>query len=131
MALDPVHAGYESEGSSPLDDQLIASTGGQLIGRKYTLITGQSVVRGAVLGIITASGKANLSLSAAADGSQTPFGIAAQTVDATAADKEILIYTRGNFNEHKITVGAGHTLASIREGLRGKGIYLETPIQAP
>jgi Bacteriophage lambda head decoration protein D len=130
MALDKIHAGFENEGTSiPLDD-LIAS-GGNIIGRKYTLITGQNVVRGTVLGVITASGKLNTSLSAAVDGSQTPFGIAAHDVDATAADKDIEVYTRGNFNEHKLVLGAAHTIASIREGLRGKGIYLETPIQNP
>ena len=130
MALDKVHAGFESEGSSVVDDQLIASDGGNLIGRKYTLLSGQNVVRGTVLGVVTASGKVITSLSAAVDGSQTPFCIAAHDVDATGGDKDIEVYTRGNFNEHKLTLGTAHTLASIREGLRGKGIYLETPIQA-
>lgn len=131
MTLDAVHAGFEVVGSVTPTDDLIASTGGQIIGRKYTLVTGQNVVRGAVLGVITASGKMALSASAAANGSEVPFGIAAHAVDATAADKEIEVWTRGNFNEHRLTLGAGHTLASIRETLRDKGIYLETPIQNP
>ena len=53
-------------------DKLIAGNAHLLVGRKVTIISGQNLVRGAVLGKITASGKYNLSLSAAADGSQTP-----------------------------------------------------------
>lgn len=104
-------------------DRLIASDE-QIAARKVTLIAGQNVVRGAVLGQITASLKVNLSASAAADGSQTPRFIAAEAVDATSGDKEILVYERGDFNENALTLGTGHTIASIREGLRALGIFI-------
>jgi type 1 fimbria pilin len=77
-----------------------------------------------VLGKITASGKYNKSLSAAADGSQTPDAILAEDCDATAADKVTIAYFAGQFNENSLTLGAAHTVASIKEGLRGKGIHL-------
>lgn len=96
--------------------------------RKVTVITGQNLARGAVLGIITASGKVNLSLSAAADGSQTPALILAEPVDATAADKEAVAYISGEFNEDQLILGTAHTVASIKEGLRGKSIFLKTPV---
>ena len=104
-------------------DRLLASDAPVVV-RKVTLITGQNVVRGAVLGQITASLKVNLSLSAAADGSQTPRFIAAEAKDATAGDKEILVYERADVNENALTLGAAHTIASIREGLRGLGIHI-------
>lgn len=96
--------------------------------RKVTIITGQNLVRGAVLGKITASSKYNLSASAAADGSQTPTAILAEDVDATTADKEAVAYISGDFNATALTLGAGHTVASITEGLRDQNIYLHTPI---
>lgn len=115
--------------SSLAPDRLIAR-GDNIKSRKVTIITGQNLVRGAVIGKITASGKYNLSLSAAADGSQTPDLILAEDCNATAADTEAMAYERGDFNETELTLGASHTVASIREGLRGKGIGLVTPMSA-
>lgn len=97
---------------------------------KVTVITGQNLVRGALLGKITASGKVNLSLSAAGDGSNTPYAILAEDVDATAEDKEAVAYISGDFNADAITYGAAHTAASVKDGLRDKNIYLHTPISA-
>ena len=105
-------------------DKLIAGDADSIIADKVTLITGQNVVRGAVLGKITASGKYNVSLSAAVDGSQVPDRLCAQDCDATAADAECLTYRTGRFNDGALTLGAAHTVASITEGLRAKGIYL-------
>lgn len=114
-------ASFSSETQQP--DKLIAGPL-PIAADKVTLIAGQNVARGAVLGKITASGKYNLSLSAAIDGSGVPDAIAAQAVDATAADAEILVYTRGDFNQDALTLGAAHTVGSIREGLRDKNITL-------
>lgn len=47
-----------------------------------------------------------------------------QFLVATGGDKELMAYYQGDFNEAALTLGTGHTLASIREGLRGKGIQL-------
>ena len=92
--------------------------------RSITLISGENVVRGAVLGKITASSKHNLSLSAAGDGSEVPDLIAAEDKDATAGDLTMLAYEKGTFNEGALTLGTAHTIASIREGLRVKGIFM-------
>lgn len=93
--------------------------------KKITLILGQNLVRGAVLGKITASGKYTLSLSASADGSQTPDAILAEDTNATAADVPTIGYFSAAVRETGLTLGAGHTLASIYEGLRVKGIFLQ------
>lgn len=96
---------------------------------KATLLSGEAVVRGAVLGIVTASDKLRLSASGSADGSQTPDAIAAEDADATGGDVDVLIYRTGEFNQDAVTLGAGHTVASIRQGLRERGIFLK-PTQA-
>ena len=115
-------ASYSSDAYDPND--IVAGNSHLLTSRKITLISGQNLTRGAVLGKITASGKYNLSLSGAADGSQTPDLILAEDTDASAADKDTIAYYRGDFIEEKLTIGTGHTADSIREGLRVKGISL-------
>ncbi len=114
-------ASYSSTAYSP--NQLVV--GGTTLSRKVTILTGQGVLaRGAVLGKITASGKYKLSVAGAGDGSETPDCILAEDIDATAADTDVPAYFTGQFNDAAIALGAGHTVASIREGLRGKGIHL-------
>ena len=111
-------------------DALIAGNAHLLVGRTVTIITGQNLTRGAVLGKITASGKYNLSLSAAVDGSQTPDLVLAEDCDATAADTQALAYERGDFNANALTLGTAHTVASIRDGLRAKGITILPAVAA-
>jgi len=94
------------------------------LSKGITLLAGQNLTRGAVLGKITASGKYTLSAAAAGDGSEVPDAILAEDCDATAGDRAAVAYTRGDFNEAALTFGAGHTAASTREGLRDKGLYL-------
>ena len=95
-----------------------------------TLLLGTNYKSGSVLGKITASSKYQLSASAAADGSQTPDLVLAEDVDASAADKPALAYARGDFNAGALTLGAGHTVTSITEGLRAKGIALLPAVSA-
>lgn len=102
---------------------------GLQVGNEYhsisiTLISGQNLARGAVLGKITASGKYTLSASAAGNGSETPAAILADSCDASGGDKTCVAYVTGDFDQNKVTLGAGHTLASIWDGLRGKQINL-------
>ena len=74
--------------------------------------------------------KYTLSAAAAADGSETPDAVLAEATDATAGDLETMAYFDGAFNEDRVVLGAGHTVASIREGLRVKGIHLVKPLSA-
>lgn len=89
-----------------------------------TLIDGQNLKAGAVLGKITASGKYTLALSASADGSQTPDAILAEDCDASGGDATAVVYETGEFRADKLTFGAGVTAASAAAGLRGKSIFL-------
>ena len=116
-------ANFKTEGVYA-PDAMLAGNAHLLVARKVIVLTGQVLSCGAVLGTITASGKTILSLSAAADGSQTPDLILAEDVDATDSDVTALAYERGDFNALAVTLGTGHTVASVREGLRAKGITL-------
>lgn len=64
------------------------------------------------------------SVAAATDGSQTPALVLAQDADASSASVEALAYETGTLVGTALTLGAGHTIASIREGLRDKGILI-------
>lgn len=116
-----MNAQFTTEGVST-PDALIAGNHHLLVGRKVTILAGQNRKRSDVLGKVTASSKYVLSLSASADGSQTPDAILAEDCDATAGDKQAMAYFRGDFNASALTLGASHTVASITEGLRAKGI---------
>ncbi len=52
------------------------------VARSVTILSGQNLVRGALIGMVTASSKYVLSLSGAADGSQVPDLILAEDCDA-------------------------------------------------
>lgn len=95
-----------------------------LFARAVTLASGQNLVRGAVLGKITAGGNYTLSLSAAGDGSQTPVAVLAQDMDASGGAKTVQVYLRGDFKASKLTYGTAHTKATVFEGLAARGIAL-------
>lgn len=101
-----------------------------VVSENVTIEEGQDLTRGAVLGKVTYSGECKLSLSAASDGSQTPFAILAVDVDATAAAVVAPAHLSGIFNERALTIGTGHTAASIRDGLRALSIFLKSTVAA-
>lgn len=95
-----------------------------LLTRNITLLSGQNLTRGAVLGKITASGKYKLSATGAGDGSETPDAVLAEDTNASGGDVATVAYFASRFAESRVTLGSGHTAASIREGLRDKNIHL-------
>lgn len=112
-----------------LPDQLIAGTH-QLVTDTVTVASGQVVARGAVLGMITASGKYTLALSASADGSQNPSVIAADNIDASAGDVLGGVYIAGEFNGNALVLGAGITLAAAKTAFRPLSIYVKAAVSA-
>lgn len=94
------------------------------IERIITIASGSALTKGSVLGRVTASGKFILSEGDATDGSETPDAILAEDVDASEEDKQAVVYFSGEFNETALTLGNGHTLESIRAGLRSKSLFL-------
>ena len=118
-------ASFTQEAVFTPEDALVLS---ETVSRQITLLAGQNLKRGSVLGNVTASGKYALSLSASSDGSQAPVVILASTTDATAGDKVTVAYFGGTFDENACTYGAGTTPASAREPLRDVGIFLQSSI---
>lgn len=94
-----------------------------------TIASGAGVLpRGTVLGKVTASGKYLKSASGASDGSQTPDRILLEPVDATAADVVAPTLLSGEVNGAALTLGTGHTLASITAGLRNLSLFIKTAL---
>lgn len=117
-----LNPGASSDAAYDPNDILADAEG--LFTREVTLVSGQNVVRGAVLGKITSGGKYALALSASSDGSQTPVAIAAQDIDASGGDKKIQVHLAGKFKASKLTFGTGVTAANSFEALAKIGIEL-------
>lgn len=91
------------------------------------LVAGTNYKKGMVLGKITSEGsnkgKLTLSLSASTDGSEEPYAILLDDVDATDSDLNGPILLGGKVDKNLLILGTGHTLDSIEVGLRDKNIY--------
>ena len=98
---------------------------GSIITDSGVIDLGQNLQRGAVLGKISSSGKLVLSDDGASDGSETPYAILNESVDATSADKVAPIILGGEVNEGVLVFGGSHTADSTRDTLRDVGIYLK------
>jgi len=61
---------------------------------EVTVASGQNLSTGAVIGVITASGKVTQLAPAASDGSETAAGVMLNAVDASAADRPGVIIAR-------------------------------------
>ena len=109
-------------------DRLFAHNAAAVIAKGITLVSGQVLQRGTVLGVITANGKYTTALSASSDGSQTPTAILAEDTDATGADKNTIAYFEGTFVEGALILGTGITIAAARTALRNVGIYTDISI---
>lgn len=91
-------------------------------GEKVTLLSGNDLAAGALLGRITASGKWTLAASAASDGSAVPRAVLAEACDASGGDAEALVYFSGTFDATRVSVGAGYTAATAEGALRANGV---------
>ena len=118
---------YPSNASdSYLPDTLVAGSNLPTItDGTYSLIAGQNLARGAVLGKITTSGFLTLSLNASSDGSQVAFAILAEANNAVST-QICAVYTAGEFNQNALVFGTGQTVANTKDALRDGGIFLKT-----
>jgi hypothetical protein len=92
------------------------------------IITGQNLAEGTLVGRITASGKFTLCVGGSADGSEIPYGVVHEAIDATSEDKTCALLVAGVVVEDALVVGGTHTLETVRDVLRDAGIFLETVI---
>ena len=98
-----------------------------LVTGSVTILSGQVLSRGAVLGKVTASGKHILCDTGASNGSQNPDHILAEDVDASGGDVEAIVYKTGQFNEDEILLGGGGVADDVRDDLRALSLYLQAP----
>ncbi|MFT9360083.1 head decoration protein [Acetobacter okinawensis] len=106
-------------------DQLIAGNL-KLVTSTVTFAAGNTLVRGQVVGQVTASGNYIPSVATATDGSQVPCGIVVDTVDASAAAAQGAIYEMGEFNSNYMAFDASWTLATLTKALRQFSIFVKT-----
>jgi hypothetical protein len=111
-------------------DDLIAGYEPDLVTDTATLLSGQNLKRGTLLGKITSGGKLKISAVGAGDGSENPYAILAEDTDASSGDQDnTLIYIGGAFNINKMTFGTDHTAASVKDALRDLGIVLKDAVE--
>ena len=103
-------------------DNLMDPTFPHISGQE-TILTGNNLTRGTVLGKVTASGKCVAVDDSNSDGSQTAYAILAEDTDATSADKTAPVFLVGHFNENELTFGDDDDIDDHRATLRDIGIY--------
>lgn len=115
-----------SETYSP--DNLIAGDF-PLVSDEVTVISGQDLARGAVMGKITASGKYTACDVLASDGSETPDVVLSEATDASGGDvTKAPVYLSGEFNASLLTFGATTDAALTKVAMRTKSLYQKTPV---
>ena len=118
------------EGKHP-GEFLVSEGNGDISRDLITLITGQKLNGGAVLGKITASGKYTAIAPAAADGSQTGAAILYANTDATAADKACVAIDRNaTVNGQELDYGTLSTpqIAQANLDLAAKNIIVRPAV---
>lgn len=80
--------------------------------------------------VAAGSGKWRECVAAAVDGSQHPAAILVDDADPSDGDVIGGLYLSGGFNEEKVTLGTGITLAVAKAALRPLGIILRNVVNA-
>lgn len=88
------------------------------------IAAGQVLAAGSVLGAVTAGGEYKLSASAAADGSQAPSVVLDEAIDTTLGAAPGVLRLTGEVLGTALTLGAGHTLASVKAALRPLSLFV-------
>lgn len=116
-----------SEAAFDPNGLLVQLQGAPVYGAMVTIVSGQNLAAGSLLGQITTGGKYALSLAASSDGSEAPVAIIPEACDASGGDKSAFVYFLAEVNEAKVVFGTGHTAASQRRRLAQLGLLLWTP----
>jgi hypothetical protein len=114
-----------------IPDNLIAGTEIPILVKEIKIAKGQGVLlRGTVVGIISASGLAMPVDKTKSDGTQTAFGILTDTID-TAQTTDIVStgYVSGLFNSAALIFGGTDTAVDHEAKLRELGIFLKENIE--
>ena len=104
-------------------DQLIAGDFPQ-VKESGVIAAGQQLVRGAVLGKVTADGQYKLSESAANDGSEVPVVVLDADIDTTGGAAPAPLMLTGEVFGTELTLGTDHTVASVKAALRPLSLFV-------
>lgn len=102
-----------------------------LLSETIVIESGQKLKRGTLLGKKSATEKYVLSAKLTgddkpiSDGSEIPYRILAEDIDASSGDKLSIAYQTGSFFRGGITFGKGHTIASVKPILEPISIYIK------
>lgn len=122
-------AGYEVIASNNPDD-LHAGVEVPLLTKGVNLDAGQGeLVRGSVIGIVTADGKGMLVDKVATNGSEVAKYVLATDVDTTAGEVMAVCYQSGLFHRGALVFGGDSTADDHADELRAVGIYLRDEYQ--
>lgn len=93
-----------------------------------TLLSGQNLPAGRMVGKITTGGKYKEALAASSDGSQllSQCGVLMDACDASGGDKQCRVLITGSVDAAKVTFGTGFTLAAVKEYLAKSGIRIHS-----
>ena len=103
---------------------------GSVVSDSVTIEIGQVLLRGTVLGVVTASGEYKQSLVASGDGSQNPTAYLLEDVDTTAGSiTNVPVRLKSIVLQSFLIIEAGQEQA-VKEALRPLGIYIKQGIGA-
>lgn len=91
-----------------------------------TVADGETLLRGTVVGKVTASGEVVACDHTASDGSEVPYGVMVYPITTSGATAEGLIYDFGCFDGAKLTFGGTSTLADLKDAMRSANLYVNT-----
>lgn len=118
------------ESSLFVPDQLVSGPL-QLVTDSVTIGVSGALKRGAVLGMVTATGAYIPSKKDATDGSEKPSAILVDNVDTTTTAQTGGVYLMGEFNQHRLIFDATWTIAELKAQFRPLAIFLRDSIQSP
>lgn len=99
------------------------------ITKEVTILAGQSLSRGAVLGKITVGGKYQHTNSGLVNGAEVADAVLSADVDASLADTKAIVYRSGQFNKNQMSVAAAPTGSDTVEAheneMRLRSIFIE------
>lgn len=98
---------------------------------EVTLKSGTHYPVGAVLGRVIADGKCALVDSSKSDGSEKVYGVLAEAVDATAADRTGVAFLTGEFVAQRVTFGGSDNAATHRDAARALCIFFHDAALQP
>lgn len=91
------------------------------------LTAGREYPIGAVLGMVTTTGKCVLVDSSKSDGSEEPYGVLLAVVDATGGDAEGVVTLTGQFNQSALTFGGTDTWETHKRAAQRNCLFFREP----